>query len=168
VGVDTVIVDDPLLTVRGAFRERSLMRVVFDRSLRTPPGARLFSTLSDGPVVVVTTARGADNGHARRRLEEEGATIEVAADHTLRAALERVAAREVNSLLLEGGATVHCSALTEDVVDFVRLYLTPHVLGANGVKLANGFPLSIETLARRRIEVLDPDRLIEGYVHGPH
>ncbi len=37
VGSGTILADDPLLTARGAFRERPLVRVVFDRRLRTPP-----------------------------------------------------------------------------------------------------------------------------------
>jgi riboflavin biosynthesis pyrimidine reductase/pyrimidine deaminase RibD-like protein len=37
VGSETVLVDDPLLTVRGVYRDRPLTRVIFDRRLRTPP-----------------------------------------------------------------------------------------------------------------------------------
>ena len=56
VGSETVLVDDPLLTARDVYRERPLTRVVFDRRLRTPPDARLFSTLSAGPVIILTSA----------------------------------------------------------------------------------------------------------------
>ena len=34
VGSGTMLVDDPLLTARGAYRERPLTRVIFDRRLR--------------------------------------------------------------------------------------------------------------------------------------
>ena len=37
VGSGTVLVDDPLLTVRDVYRERPLVRAVFDRRLRMPP-----------------------------------------------------------------------------------------------------------------------------------
>ena len=47
VGSETMLVDDPLLTVREVYRERPLTRVIFDRRLRTPPTARIFSTLAD-------------------------------------------------------------------------------------------------------------------------
>src|SRR6185436_230085 len=60
VGVGTILADDPLLTVRGIYRERPLTRVVFDRSLRMPHQARLLSTPEVGPVIIVTTAAGAD------------------------------------------------------------------------------------------------------------
>ena len=41
------------------------MRVVFDRRLRTPPTARLFTTLEPGPSSIVTTAGGARAARAR-------------------------------------------------------------------------------------------------------
>ena len=85
IGSGTLLVDDPLLTARGAYRARPLTRVVFDRRLRTPPSARLLSTLDRGPVIIVTTAgalrRGARPGPARltdagaRILASPGATI---------------------------------------------------------------------------------------------
>jgi diaminohydroxyphosphoribosylaminopyrimidine deaminase / 5-amino-6-(5-phosphoribosylamino)uracil reductase len=59
VGSGTILADDPLLTPRGAFRQRPLIRVVFDTRLRTPPRARLFSTLEAGPVIIMSTAAGA-------------------------------------------------------------------------------------------------------------
>ena len=56
VGSETVLVDDPHLTAREVYRERPLVRVVFDRRLRTPARARLLSTLSAGPVIILTAA----------------------------------------------------------------------------------------------------------------
>jgi diaminohydroxyphosphoribosylaminopyrimidine deaminase/5-amino-6-(5-phosphoribosylamino)uracil reductase len=74
--------------------------------------------------------------------------------------------RQVGSLLLEGGAIIHQAAWHEGIVDFVRLYVTPHVLGAGGVQLLNGLPLQTAALSGRRTVPLGPDVLIEGYVHG--
>ena len=57
VGIETVLVDDPVLTAREVFRVRPLTRVVLDRRLRTPASARLLSTLDAGPVIIMTTAQ---------------------------------------------------------------------------------------------------------------
>jgi diaminohydroxyphosphoribosylaminopyrimidine deaminase/5-amino-6-(5-phosphoribosylamino)uracil reductase len=164
VGVGTVLADDPLLTARGTYRERPLIRVLFDRQLRTPPAARVLSTPDAGPVIIMTTE--AAGAKARSRLEDCGAEVEIT-DGTLKGALERLGARQIASLLLEGGAVLHQAALVEDVVDFVRVYVTPHTAGAGGLRLSNGSPLSTATLSERRVEPLGPDVLIEGYVHGP-
>src|SRR5262249_16683430 len=121
VGVGTILADDPELTTRGVYRERPLTRVIFDRRLRTPPGARLLSTLDAGPVIIVTTAAAGDCAETRHALEERGAEILPAADGTLRSALHELGRRQVGSLLLEGGAAIHAAAWDEGIVDFVRL-----------------------------------------------
>jgi diaminohydroxyphosphoribosylaminopyrimidine deaminase/5-amino-6-(5-phosphoribosylamino)uracil reductase len=167
VGVGTVLADDPLLTARGVSRERSLVRVIFDRSLRTPPDARVFSTRDAGPVMIVTDAIAAARREVRNALEDQGAEIEVARDRSFGAALERLAARRIGSLLLEGGAALHAAAWDAGLVDYVRLYVTPHVMGPGGLKLLDGRAFSSEALVERRMEPLGPDLLIEGYVHGP-
>jgi diaminohydroxyphosphoribosylaminopyrimidine deaminase/5-amino-6-(5-phosphoribosylamino)uracil reductase len=166
VGSGTILSDDPDLTPRGAFRERPLVRVVFDRRLRTPSTARVFSTPDAGPVIIVATAAAAQRPELRTPLEARGAQIEVAANDTFRAALERLASRQVGSLLLEGGAAIHAAAWDEGLVDYVRLYVTPHVLGEGAVPLLPDRAFSSAELRERRISSLGPDVLIEGYVHG--
>jgi diaminohydroxyphosphoribosylaminopyrimidine deaminase/5-amino-6-(5-phosphoribosylamino)uracil reductase len=167
VGVGTILADDPLLTPRGPYRERPLTRVIFDRELRTPCHARVLSTPAAGPVIIVTTPRAYQRAEARRALEQRGAAIDVAADGTLSAAIERLGEREISSLLLEGGAAVHQAAWDAGVVDFVRIYVTPHVLGPGGLRFLDGRRFSTTALFGRRVVPLGPDVLIEGYVHGP-
>jgi diaminohydroxyphosphoribosylaminopyrimidine deaminase/5-amino-6-(5-phosphoribosylamino)uracil reductase len=167
VGVGTILVDDPELTPRGVFRERPLTRVVFDRTLRTPPTARVLSTLEAGPVIIVTKPQSAADPAVRRALEARGAAIEGVDDAALRPALNRLADREISSLLIEGGAALHAAAWDEGVVDYVRLYITPHVLGPDGVALLPDRSFASTDLHDRRVAALGPDVLVEGYVHRP-
>jgi diaminohydroxyphosphoribosylaminopyrimidine deaminase/5-amino-6-(5-phosphoribosylamino)uracil reductase len=164
VGIGTILADDPILTARGVYRETPIVRVIFDRRLRTPPASRVLSTCDAGPVIIVTGA-GA-RADARRALEERGAEIEVARDGSFAAALEPLAARQIGSLLLEGGAALHAAAWDEGLVDYVRLYVTPHTLGPEGLRLLGGRLFSSDALVERRVTPLGPDLLIEGYVHG--
>jgi diaminohydroxyphosphoribosylaminopyrimidine deaminase/5-amino-6-(5-phosphoribosylamino)uracil reductase len=167
VGSETLLVDDPLLTPRGVYRARPLTRVVFDRRLRTPPAARVLSTRDAGPVIIMTTARSAACARLRAPLEAAGAELEIADGPTLAAAMRRLGARGVGSLLLEGGAAIHRAAWDARLVDFVRLYVTPHVLGAAGVPLFDGRLFATGALFERHVRALGIDTLIEGYVHGP-
>jgi len=167
VGVGTILCDDPLLTARGVYRDGPLTRVLFDRQLRTPPSARVLSTRDAGPVIIVTEAAAAGRADVRKPLEDRGAEVEVARDGSFGAALERLAARQIGSLLLEGGAALHASAWDEGLVDYVRLYVTPHIIGPDGLKLLDGRRFSSAALVEPHVEPLGPDVLIEGYVHGP-
>ncbi len=73
IGSGTLLVDDPLLTARLVYRARPLTRVVFDRRLRAAPEARIFSTLADGPVIILTSRDAVrQHGERARALEERG------------------------------------------------------------------------------------------------
>jgi diaminohydroxyphosphoribosylaminopyrimidine deaminase/5-amino-6-(5-phosphoribosylamino)uracil reductase len=166
VGSGTVLADDPVLTARGVFRRRPLARVVFDRRLRTPPSARIFSTVDAGPVCVVTTAAIADVESARvHALEAAGATIVRAAGAGLLAALTALAELEIQVLLLEGGAALHDAAFAANLVDSVRCTIAPRTLGPAGVPWISASRLSFPSLANLRVEPCGPDVLIEGDVH---
>jgi diaminohydroxyphosphoribosylaminopyrimidine deaminase / 5-amino-6-(5-phosphoribosylamino)uracil reductase len=166
VGVGTILADDPLLTPRAVYRERPLTRVIFDRTLRTPAGARVLSTGGAGPVIIVTSSEAAAQAERREPLEAGGAEL-VVSDGTMRSALSQLGARGIAWLLLEGGARLHEAAWDAGMVDFVRLYVTPHVLGPGGVKFLNGRRFSAAALFERRTEPVGDDVMIEGYVHGP-
>jgi diaminohydroxyphosphoribosylaminopyrimidine deaminase/5-amino-6-(5-phosphoribosylamino)uracil reductase len=167
VGVGTVLIDDPQLTARGVYRERPFTRVVFDRRLRTPPGALLLSTRDAGPVIIVTTAESAARADLGDPLEARGARL-VIGDGSVRSALRALGSIGVTSLLLEGGAALHSAAWDEGVVDFAGIYVTPHVLGSGGVAFLPGRPfLSALGAEQRIVRPLGDDVLIEGYVHGP-
>ncbi len=169
VGSETVLVDDPMLTVREVYRERPLTRVVFDRRLRTPPNARLFSTLPAGPVIILTSRQAIlERASQRAALEQAGATIVTPEPAGMRNALRALSAFDIQSMLLEGGAVLHAAAWDEGVVDYVQLYVAPTALGPAGVRLFDGYDLSLSSLIDSKIEVLGPDTLIEGYVHRPH
>lgn len=167
VGSETVLVDDPLLTAREVYRERPLVRVVFDRRLRTPATARLLTTLAAGPVIIMTTrdALDANPGHAGA-LERAGATIVAPADAGIVAALHELPRHGIQSLLVEGGTALHAAFWDARVVDYVQLYVTPIVLGSAGVPVHRD-AFSTAGLFDRKVEPLGPDVLIQGYVHRP-
>jgi diaminohydroxyphosphoribosylaminopyrimidine deaminase/5-amino-6-(5-phosphoribosylamino)uracil reductase len=167
VGSETLLVDDPLLTARGAYRERPLTRVIFDRRLRTPAHAAVLSTLAAGPVMIMTSPAAAGSTELVQPLKARGAAIEAVEGPALRDTFERLADLGIESLLLEGGSEVHAAAWDEDLVDLVSIYVCPRVIGKGGVPFLGGRAFDASALVERREERLGPDTLIEGYVHGP-
>jgi diaminohydroxyphosphoribosylaminopyrimidine deaminase/5-amino-6-(5-phosphoribosylamino)uracil reductase len=166
VGSGTMLVDDPMLTVRDVYRRRPLTRVIFDRRLRTPPGARVFSTLDAGPVIIVSTPEGLETYAGRAAdLKRAGAALEPIPGGTLAAALARLAELQIVSMVLEGGVTLHASAWAEGVVDAVHLYVSPIALGDKGVSWLDA-AVAAAALSERRTLPLDRDVFMEGYVHG--
>ena len=62
---------------------------------------------------------------------------------------------------------MHAAAWDASLVDYVQLYVAPVWLGARGVPLLPGRVFSSSSLFERRVDLLGPDVLIEGYVHRP-
>ncbi|MBI4887134.1 MAG: bifunctional diaminohydroxyphosphoribosylaminopyrimidine deaminase/5-amino-6-(5-phosphoribosylamino)uracil reductase RibD [Acidobacteria bacterium] len=169
IGSATLLADDPLLTVRHVYRERPLARVIFDRRLRAAPDARVFSTLSAGPVIILTSEAAIRTQRVRAEaLQRAGATLEAVDEPTMIGALQALARRDLQSVLLEGGTAVHQAAWDEGVVDYMQLYVAPAALGPAGLPLAAGPASAVASLVEPCIRVLGPDVLIEGYVHRPH
>lgn len=129
VGAETVVRDDPQLTVR-AVAGASPTRVVFDSALRTPLDSQLFC--DSGSTVVMTTLRS-DPGR-RAELRAAGVAVEVVADGDGRvdpgAALARLRELGMQVVLIEGGSALITSLLGAGTVDRMIVSTAPIVLGA--------------------------------------
>ncbi len=175
IGSGTLLADDPLLTARGIYRYRPLVRVVFDRRLRTPPSARLLSTLEAGPVIIMSTepaVRAA--GERARALRDAGARIEVldtqghgpsATTAPLAAAFSMLAAEGVTSMIVEGGASFHRAVWAAGMVDRVQVFVSPRVAGERGVPWLPYETFGLSGLTDARAVPVGEDVLIEAYVH---
>lgn len=165
VGSGTMLVDDPTLTARRSFRPRPLTRVIFDGRLRTPPSARIFTTLDAGPVIIVGYPRAAASRGAAAELRDAGAILEFPADGRIGTALEALAAKGITSLIVDGGAALHRAFWDAGVVDRVQVYVTPRVLGERGVSWLPFDVMASPHIAERSSRALGDDMLLEAYVH---
>lgn len=130
VGVGTVLADDPHLTVRHAQGEDP-QPVVLDSRLRTPVGSRLIAGRSR-PAWIATT-QPADAGR-RAALEAAGVTVLTlpAGENSgvdLPALLDCLGGRGIRRLMVEGGAAVIDSFLSQGLVDLVSITIAPVFLG---------------------------------------
>jgi diaminohydroxyphosphoribosylaminopyrimidine deaminase/5-amino-6-(5-phosphoribosylamino)uracil reductase len=167
IGSGTLLTDDPVLTPRVAYRRRPLVRIVFDRRLRTPPGAALLGTLATGPVIIITSSEMTPEGQAAAsRLEAGGAAIlRIAPEAPLRTVLETLVTQGVTSLVVEGGTTLHRSFWDAGLVDRVQMYVTPRTVGTGGVRWLEHPVVSDPSVVERQARPLGEDVLIEAYVH---
>ena len=125
VGVETVLVDDPELTVRLPGRPVDQpLRVVLDSRLRTPSTAKVAS---GGDSLILTVAEPSPVGAAVvERVETEVGRPSVAA------CLSALKRRGLSSLLIEGGGQVAASFLRAGVVDRLEWFRAPILLGGEG------------------------------------
>lgn len=172
VGSGTVLADDPVLTARGAYRTRPLVRVVFDRRLRTPADARLLATSAAGPIIIigaVSTLPGA--AETVSALQEAGTRVElIPAQHPgefLTAAMFRLAEIGVSSIIVEGGPRLHSALWGATLVDRVQVFRTRAAVGPEGVRWLDPGILSPALLDDVSVLRLGDDEMMQGYVHRP-
>lgn len=166
VGLGTVLQDDPLLTCRME-GGRDPVRIVCDSRLRIPPDCRLVRSARVSPLLIAATERNA----RAEALERAGAEIllcdAVNGRVDLADLMRRLGARGIDSVLLEGGATLHFAALEAGIVHKVQAYIAPKLIGGAGAKSpvgGQGFAKMADALPLRHMTVtpLGEDVLLEG------
>lgn len=133
VGVETALHDDPQLTcrVKGG---RDPIRVIVDSSLRLSPEARMLHGGSKAPTWIAAL----ESASAERagKLERAGAEVLRLPEDNGRVAVEpllkALAARNVMSVLLEGGMTLNTSFMKAGLVDKAYLFYAPKIMGGLG------------------------------------
>lgn len=175
VGINTVLLDDPLLTTRidGG---RTPRKVVFDSVARTPTTARLFDEDPQGVPGRVTVFVTDDAPAARvAALRDRGAEVVAVSAQRGRpdvaAALAELHARDVTSLLLEGGGTLAWDFFACRSVDRVAWFIAPKLLGGSAAGPLGGLGVaSVDeafTLDGVRTETIGHDLLVTGKVRYP-
>ena len=152
VGVATVIADDPRLTVRDVRPPRvPLTRVVFDRTLRTPLGAAVVKSADETPTILLTTDDATD-AKADVAAELRAAGVQIIPARGLKDGLRQLRAAGIQSLLVEGGASIANAFVAEGLVHRLILLTAPVSLGAGALHAFDGAdPNVLGRLERLRV-----------------
>lgn len=137
-GSGTVRADDPSLTVRDVVLPEQWpgqpLRVVLDSGLTTPPDASVVR--GDGEVLIL---HAGDAPERADTLAAAGARVERigrgASGLDLQAVLTRLAALQINEVLVEAGPTLAGAFVEAGLVDELVIYLAPHLMGHEGSPL---------------------------------
>jgi diaminohydroxyphosphoribosylaminopyrimidine deaminase / 5-amino-6-(5-phosphoribosylamino)uracil reductase len=148
VGINTILADDPSLTVRGQKAEGRrqntnvrLRRIVLDSMARTPLKAKV---VSDDHAVLTTIVVGRCAPKSRMAALAKRVNVLIAPAAKRRARsdaphqidlgwlLKRLGAESVTSLLVEGGGEVNASFLLGRFAHRVAFFYAPKILGGRG------------------------------------
>ncbi|MFC5714132.1 bifunctional diaminohydroxyphosphoribosylaminopyrimidine deaminase/5-amino-6-(5-phosphoribosylamino)uracil reductase RibD [Thalassorhabdus alkalitolerans] len=136
-GVETVKKDNPSLTTRLPSGGAHPIRVILDTNLRTPLQAKM---LHDGlaPVWIIC---GSDNDEQKvKQYKSLGAEV-IKMSHSsisLQEMLNVLGERNIQSLYVEGGATVAGSFVKERAFQEVIMYMAPKLIGGKDAPTAVG------------------------------
>ena len=172
VGVETVLADDPRLTVRPP-GPRTPARVVLDSRARTPLASHLATTAREIPtIVLVGEAAGSDAVDGLRRAGCEVVQLADAPRPKADRVLEELGRRGMTSVLVEGGGRIVGDFLDRGCIDEVDVYVAPILEGGDHSRTAvRGLGRELMTQALRlqsvRRSFAADDVRIQGDVPAP-
>ncbi len=133
VGVDTILADNPQLTVRHV-KGRNPLRVIVDTRLRTPESVNLLNC-DDADMTIIATTESDPAMH--QRYLSLGVSVLVCRESEGRVdmadLLPRLCRRGIQSILLEGGSHLAGNLLQYGLIDECIFFYAPKITG-------NGFP----------------------------
>ena len=168
VGVGTVLADNPSLTTR-LVDGKNPVRVIVDSNARTPLDAKVVTDKSARTILATTSNAPPEKISA---LESHGVEIITAGDNQrvdLKILMRELAAREITSVLVEGGGTIHFAMLEAQRVDKIFAFVAPKIIGGSNALTAvegNGFAKLSDAVELENFSAqqLGTDFLLSGYV----
>ena len=166
VGANTVINDDPLLTVRHV-EGPNPVRIVLDGRGRVALERKMFA--EEGRTIIATaTMPVAKEAKLRARGVEVWRLPAATGKVDLRQLLVRLGKENFDSLLIEGGGETAAAFLEAGLVDKVSFFIAPIILGGrDSVPAIGGEGAAHIAYALRLIDMeitrVDEDLLVTGY-----
>ncbi|MDT2860097.1 bifunctional diaminohydroxyphosphoribosylaminopyrimidine deaminase/5-amino-6-(5-phosphoribosylamino)uracil reductase RibD [Lactococcus lactis] len=167
IGVETLILDDPQLSVRLE-NGKNPIRIICDTHLRSPLASKIISTATEIPTIIAT---------AESDPEKQAPFLKAGCEIILVSYLEgrlnlkeltkKLGEKGIDSIILEGGGTLNASALKAGIVQKVQTYIAPKIFGGkeapspvegHGIEQPNQAYL----LERPQITYLGEDILLES------
>ena len=160
-GINTVISDDPMLNCRfdeslcenlyndyellkqdrTRFSLRNPVRIILDSNLSIPLDSKIVKTSAEIKTIVITSKESSSSAENKEKIKDlkelQVSILAVSLNDNgkidLSEALKKLALPpyEIDSILVEGGASVHDSFLREKLADYVHIYTAPKILGGN-------------------------------------
>ncbi|KEI06782.1 bifunctional diaminohydroxyphosphoribosylaminopyrimidine deaminase/5-amino-6-(5-phosphoribosylamino)uracil reductase RibD [Clostridium botulinum] len=174
VGIGTVFEDNPSLTTRlNNKKGRDSTRIIVDSKGRIPIDSKVLNIESQAKTIIVTTELA-----SREKIEvirSKGAEVIITPlcdDRVdLKHLMRELGERNIDSVLLEGGAELNYSALNEGIVDKVVSFISPKIIGGKEAKTPVGgvgkrTMSECVNLENIKLSQFEEDIVIEGYIKG--
>jgi diaminohydroxyphosphoribosylaminopyrimidine deaminase/5-amino-6-(5-phosphoribosylamino)uracil reductase len=185
VGINTILADDPILTVRTKMEDgrwkmtKPVRRIVLDSMGRTPLKAKVVSD-KHAPLTTIVVSKSAPKNRLAALASRVNVLVAPAVRSStldprlstridLRWLMRKLGAENVTSLLVEGGGEVNASFLLGGLAQRVAFFYAPKILGGRDSRKAvagEGAQSLAEAIQLRDVEWkrLGPDLLLTARV----
>lgn len=174
VGIGTIMIDDPQLTVRLEEKvSKDPIRIIVDSTAKIPLSAKVLNDNSSTKTILATTKRARLD--KIKILKEMGIEIIVLPQKNERVDLyylmKELGQRKIDSILLEGGSDLNFSALEQGIVDKIITFISPKIIGGESAKTpigGKGIASMNDAIKVKSMEIrkFGDDFMLEGYLEG--
>lgn len=175
VGINTVIEDNPMLNCRLP-NSRNPIRIILDSSLKISLESNICKTAKDIKTFIATVKTIGDDNKNKKIKELEGLGVEIIKTESddgrvnLKELMKILGEeKEIDSVYVEGGASLHASLLKEKLVNKALVYIAPKIFGGFEAKSPIGGegieePDNAIRLIGSSITKIDEDLFLEYYL----
>lgn len=162
VGINTVLTDNPSLTVRLPNGSTNPVRVILDTNLRTPIDAKVIKD-NEAETWIFIGEKVTEKEKMPYIKHKKVTVIQVDDEQlSVRNILQVLGDKGVTSLFVEGGEAINGSFLEEGQINQLLLYVAPKIIGGKGAASSFagvGFQTIAETLSLdiKTVEMIDKD-----------
>ncbi len=138
VGKNTVLRDDPLLTVRHT-KGKNPVRIILDSYATISHKSRIIKTCKNIPTIIAISKSASQKNI--RKLKKFPVQIIVSGTNSvnIRNLLKILWKLKIKKILLEGGGTVNWEFINQNLVDEIIVTVTPYLIGGkNAISLIEG------------------------------
>jgi diaminohydroxyphosphoribosylaminopyrimidine deaminase/5-amino-6-(5-phosphoribosylamino)uracil reductase len=167
VGINTVMKDDPQLTVRLA-KGRNPMKIVVDTKLRIPLNSKIIK--NEPEKLIIATSNKASKKKVKA-LQQKGLNVILTelkdGKIDLKKLMKELGKSEITSIMIEGGAELNAEALRSGIVDKILFFISPKMIGKGiGAVGDLGINKVDKSMNLKSIDYkkVGRDILIEGYL----
>ncbi len=170
VGANTIINDNPSLTVRDA-KGRNPVRIIIDGNFNVPEKAKVFQDSLAQTILFIASNRRLKQSAKKLKLEKKNITIVempgTKSGHLeIESILKKLGEFNIASVLVEGGTTIFSQFVQQHQADKLLTFIAPKILGQglNSFKQLQNKILGNEvTLKDITYTQYGQDILVEGY-----
>ena len=167
VGINTILKDNPQLTVRHA-KGRNPIKIVVDTKLKIPLTSDVIK--NEPTRLIVATSKKAPKAKIKK-LKQKGVhvlVINLAKGRIdLKELMDELGKKEICSIMIEGGAELNAESIKAGIVDKILVFISPKLIGEGLAALGDLGITKIDKsikLKNLNYKKIGRDILIEGYL----
>jgi len=130
VGKNTVLLDDPLLTVRHT-KGKNPIRIILDSKGSISKKSQILQTSNEVPTIIAVSKKISKSNLEKLRRFPVEIIITGKNSVNIKSLLKKLSDKNIKTILVEGGGTINWEFIKHDLFDEIIITISPFLIGGN-------------------------------------